>query len=428
MRRLLKFLLLLSGVLIVVYVLSIDSVLKKIIEQQGSRALTAQLDIERVNFHLLSSSIELYGVQATNPQAPLRNIVQLESAVIVLARSELFDRKLVAESVQLHGVRFNQPRAQSGAIAGLTPAQNNSQPQFTQAPLTQAQLTQAPLTQAQLTQVPLTQVPLTQVPSGANDNLTGALFGKQFAPLLQQLMNISAALAEDAQTTWPLLLRRVELDGQFELGTTPLRWLGSIDNITPQPRYWNTATQFEFKNAAEQSGTFNAVGTFDARKIATQSIRLSLQNVPLQHLPLSSDSPLNITIDSAVADIQGLWSRTGEQIDLNLLCHLQRAALTVGETSDPVLQAAAGIVRSATDFDIKVQASGSLRAPTVTLNSSLDPAIAKAVANHLYQQAAQSGQLPTTEMQSIQQLQTELATLPTVLAERAATLQALLAL
>lgn len=122
MKKIAGYFLVAIAALCIAYFFIIDIAIKTLIEREGSAALRAKLDIATATFHLLPTSLTLRGVQATNPQRPSTNLLQADVITLPLTVSELLERKLIVDTLQIHGLRFAQARTHSGAIDGLTPA------------------------------------------------------------------------------------------------------------------------------------------------------------------------------------------------------------------------------------------------------------------------------------------------------------------
>jgi|GEM_PF-755823 len=121
MKRLLQILLVLALLLAAAYHFLIDGAIKSIIEKQASNALKAKVNIADAEFHPAAGSLTLKGVQAADPHAPMRNLAQADSVSLAFDLRAVLARRIVADQVEVHGLRFDQPRNDSGAIAGLTP-------------------------------------------------------------------------------------------------------------------------------------------------------------------------------------------------------------------------------------------------------------------------------------------------------------------
>ncbi len=107
--------------LIIVYWLFIDSIIKWQIESQGSQQVQARVELDSVNFRLYPTAITLKGLQVTNPSEPMRNLVQAGQIDASLDWSDILQRRVIADEIIVSELAFNRERASSGAIPGLTP-------------------------------------------------------------------------------------------------------------------------------------------------------------------------------------------------------------------------------------------------------------------------------------------------------------------
>lgn len=533
MKTLLKIVLVLLAIVVATYYFLIDGVLKGVIETEGSKALRAKLDVASVDFHLLPLSITLSGVQATNPRAPLTNLVQADTIFIALVPRELIAHKILAEEVQAHGLRFHQPRTASGAIAGLTPPPADtaaglggiSLPDPQQLLAQGKQRVQGELAQvrAELTalrgdwQTRLKSLPdqaridgyrqraqalrqagtlekiagaeqlrrdvkadlstvrqledrfkqdsaraqqqlayaralpqreldnlLAGVGGGAAGNITGAVLAGQLQPLLDQVLALanatpatggdgSGGAQQTPQQQWPVLARKVLLDGRIDLGSRPLHFNGSIDNVTPQPALWDVITTFALNGSADQPGKFSADGSLDYRRIASSTMRFQLSGFPVEQLALSSNKELGIVLGKALADIKGRFALTGNQVDFKLGVLFSDAVLDIAAADNSTAQAVATALRNVTQLDFDVLVSGNVRKPTVTMHSNLDSVLADAVGREVKQQAAAVSEQLRAQLQqelapdlaAIQQLDAEVRSLQQSFIDKQQTLNAL---
>ena len=102
--------------LVLGWTLFVDHLLRKGIEAGGTAAVGAKVELASARIHLFRGSVTLRGLQVTNPNAPMTNIVQLDEIVAQIALLPLLEKKVVIDTVAIRGVRFNTPRTTSGAI------------------------------------------------------------------------------------------------------------------------------------------------------------------------------------------------------------------------------------------------------------------------------------------------------------------------
>jgi hypothetical protein len=376
MKTITKIIVISIAVITLGYFLSIDRFIKFVIETEGSRALHAQLDIERVMFHLLPTSLTLYGVQATDYRQPLRNLMQAETATLPLSIRDLIAHKLIIDTIEIHGLHFNQMRNHSGAIADLTPvpAADNAV-SATNSPQLRDALQRA---QQMLNH------PLSSNGIDTNASITGAMLGGEFKPLLARISALLSASTTQNQiahdgSDWQILARHIVVDGFIDFGSNALQFVGTLENITPQPQLFDVVTRFNLRNADGEPARFTASGTLDRRKLPQSAMRFDLIGFPLTQWPLSVDPDLKITVLSAQTDVQALLTLTGNQIDIQALARFQRVKFDISNGDSEIAQTAAQVWRGVDAFDINLQASGDVQNPTFKLNSSLDAPLAAAL-------------------------------------------------
>lgn len=354
------------------YFFLIDGIIKTQLEREGSRALQAPLEISSVTFHLLPTSLTLHDVRLGNARVPTHNLVQAETLSLPLSLRDLTAHKLLVDVIDIHGLRFNRPRAQQSEIAPTTnPASATRSPQLHEALQRVQQMLNHPLASNTI---------------DPNASIAGALLVDGFKPLFDQIIAALNAVAAPSSNTsdWQVLVRRVDVDGALDFGAnlnndSALHFTGTIENITPQPQLFDTVTQFDLHSNAGAAATLHASGSLDKRKLAQLALRFDLSSFPLAQWSLSDDPELKITIVSANVDIQALLSLTGNQVDLNALAHFRQAHVEVANGDNEVARVAADVWRRTDAFDINLQASGDLQNPVLKLNSSLDAPLATAL-------------------------------------------------
>jgi len=444
MKRLLQILLIISLVLIATYYFSVDGVIRSMVENEASKALKAQVNIAGANFRLLGGKLTLDGVQLTNPRAPLRNLAQADSVSLDLNFAQLLSRKFVADQVEIRGLRFDQARAVSGAIEGLTPqlappaapltqtpsaqatpfsqgnltATNNSwqqrlqfladestvnqlrerarQLRMAKSPIALAQFRQE--VRAQLSQLQVMREELNRDAQRAQQNLTNAQplpastfgqpaqqngngpadnvntqLGRHIKDSLNQLLALSAsarAAATESSDQWFALARKVQIDGEYDFGATPLRFEASIDNATPQPGFWKLPMIFILRGKPDQTGSIDANGSLDLLSASGQ-MDVTLDQLPVTALPLDAESGLNLVLDKALASGTGHITLKDNQVDLKFSTRFQQAVLNAAAPDNAAAQTLRDALRGVSDFDLDVLASGAVQNPGVDVRSSI---------------------------------------------------------
>lgn len=105
--------LLLAGV---AWYLLVDLVVERSVEKIGARIVGAKVDVERAEVRLWDGVVTLRGLQVTNPDRPMTNLVEADEIVLNLRVAPLLEKKLIIDTVAFRGVRFGTDRTTSGAI------------------------------------------------------------------------------------------------------------------------------------------------------------------------------------------------------------------------------------------------------------------------------------------------------------------------
>ncbi len=113
-------------VLALFVVLFIDTIIKRNIESAASQLVGARVELARADFHFYPLGMELGRLQVTDPQRPMRNIVEIQHVSFNLDGMKLLRRKILINEMQVDGVRFDTPRRTSGALGKAKQADSKS--------------------------------------------------------------------------------------------------------------------------------------------------------------------------------------------------------------------------------------------------------------------------------------------------------------
>lgn len=94
-----------------------DATLKWAVESGGSATVGAKVDVARARLGLRDGHVALEGLQVTDPNAPMTNMVEVEELIFDAVLLPALERKVVIDSVAARGLRFGTPRPVSGALA-----------------------------------------------------------------------------------------------------------------------------------------------------------------------------------------------------------------------------------------------------------------------------------------------------------------------
>lgn len=103
------------------WLLFLDTLVRRGVEEAGSRIVGAKVDVAAAAVRLEEGYVELRGIQVANPDAPMTNLVEAERVVADLLVGPLLAKKIVIETLAVRGVRFGTPRTTSGALDRRSP-------------------------------------------------------------------------------------------------------------------------------------------------------------------------------------------------------------------------------------------------------------------------------------------------------------------
>src|SRR5262245_20279098 len=113
--------LLAAALMSVAWILLIDGALRRGIEWVGTELVGAKVELASARLRLRHGDLVLKGLQVTDPQSPMKNMVEIPEMVLDLDNRALLDKKAVIETLAVRGVRFGTPRQTSGALPDLPP-------------------------------------------------------------------------------------------------------------------------------------------------------------------------------------------------------------------------------------------------------------------------------------------------------------------
>ncbi len=98
-----------------VWVLLIDGWVKGLIEEAGTEAVGAKVELDGADLSLFPAGLKLARLQVTDPKRPMTNAVEIANVTMGVDGLNLLRRKIIVEEMVLAGVRLGTPRALSGA-------------------------------------------------------------------------------------------------------------------------------------------------------------------------------------------------------------------------------------------------------------------------------------------------------------------------
>ncbi len=108
-----------AAILIGVWVMFVDGWMKRFIEEAGTEAVGAKVELDRADLSLLPAGLTLTRLQVTNPKKPMTNAVEIAQVTMGLDGLNLLRRKVIVEEMAVKGVRLGTPRTTSGATRAV---------------------------------------------------------------------------------------------------------------------------------------------------------------------------------------------------------------------------------------------------------------------------------------------------------------------
>ncbi len=105
------------SLLVVFWMFAAAPIIKFSIEKFGSEAAGAKVEVEEVVLGFNPLLLSINGVQVADKDAPMTNVLSIESSVADLALFPLLLGKTIIHDMSLQGVEFGSPRKTSGALA-----------------------------------------------------------------------------------------------------------------------------------------------------------------------------------------------------------------------------------------------------------------------------------------------------------------------
>jgi len=100
----------------------IDPLIKSVIENQGSKVVGAEVDLGSADFSFFPAGLALNRLQITNPDDPLRNIVEIDRLAMSIDPLPLLQRKVIIPEMTAEGIRPDTARKKSGALPATVAA------------------------------------------------------------------------------------------------------------------------------------------------------------------------------------------------------------------------------------------------------------------------------------------------------------------
>jgi len=111
-------------VISILWFLLVDGFIESLIEEYGTKALGAKVEVAETDLSILPAGLEIIGLQLTNPDKPMENAVEISRVNLSLDTMNLLRRKIIIDEMAVEEIQFNTPRQVSGAVvseSGVSP-------------------------------------------------------------------------------------------------------------------------------------------------------------------------------------------------------------------------------------------------------------------------------------------------------------------
>jgi uncharacterized protein (TIGR03545 family) len=99
-----------------VYFFLADWLLKRTVEKAGTRAAGARVELKDADLTLLPLGITLTGLEVTDRDATMRNLIQINRIAFLMDGGMALRRKVIIKEMAVEGIAFGTPRTYSGAL------------------------------------------------------------------------------------------------------------------------------------------------------------------------------------------------------------------------------------------------------------------------------------------------------------------------
>jgi uncharacterized protein (TIGR03545 family) len=104
------------AVVVVLWFLFMDSMVRRAIERSGTALVGAEVDLARAHVTLVPLGITLSGLQVMDPAAPATNSLEIARIAFELDSLNLLRRKVIINEMGVEGVRFGTARKRPGTV------------------------------------------------------------------------------------------------------------------------------------------------------------------------------------------------------------------------------------------------------------------------------------------------------------------------
>lgn len=113
-----------AAVLVILAYFVIEPLLKFVIEQAGTRALSTKVSLHEVSVDWAKPSLALTGLEVADKKQPMRNQLEVDEISVSIDAFEALSGHLISDQAKLKGIQFNTERTTSGEIGDIVTLDN----------------------------------------------------------------------------------------------------------------------------------------------------------------------------------------------------------------------------------------------------------------------------------------------------------------
>jgi uncharacterized protein (TIGR03545 family) len=105
-----------TAVLACSYYFLADSLLKCAVEEAGTRAAGAKVELKEADLTLMPLGITLTGLEVTDKDTPMTNLIEVDRIAFLMEGGMALRKKLIVKDMAVEGIAFGTERSHSGAL------------------------------------------------------------------------------------------------------------------------------------------------------------------------------------------------------------------------------------------------------------------------------------------------------------------------
>ncbi len=344
-----------------------DSLLRKGIETSISAMTGAEVNIAKVDFSLANGKVDIQKLEATDPDKPTHNLLQVDTLVADLDIGELLSRAYTIDLLNGSILRFDVERAAPGAVYEKPQPPEKRPEDKEPGILLEDYLAQAQKwkSYAEKTYELLKKFQEISAKKASEQPATKPGRLEKLATVERMGYLKAAANLRTDRPEW--LVRELRIE-QVEMGDMPTQNLVAKE-VSSQPSLSQQPTSLELMPAAGGDPSLHVVLRFDDPS-APHSIEFNLPGISIGDAIETSDS-FPMDVQNGLADVSGGGHFSVDQLSIPFSIKVTNLKANVAEGKEILgmdSRTATEVFSSMEHLDLDGTFGGSLTAPSVTID------------------------------------------------------------